>query len=200
MSKLNPPLDDQAYHARISDIVTSHLAMNGSLRPTAFVQVDHDERIVVIDAMDVEDPALFIDVVRRTSCRLESPRTAIASECVMVSSDDPVEMAAIHHAVSEDPSLLETHPLMRRGVTIQVESDEGLTTSFHEIARHHPEMAEILPSETTFQPVPEAMRGGLNGFHVPAEARDGDDMAEVMARVGHVGIPEADATEPPKAY
>lgn len=197
MNPLNTPEDDLACHARITGIVTAHMAMHGSMRPTGFVLAEDGEEIVVVDAVDVEDPRLFIDVIRRTSATTRSARSAIASECFRLGSDDPEEMAAIHKAVSEDPGLLETHPLMQRGITVQVESDDGLTTSFHAIERHHPEMAAVMPSEPTFQPVPEDMRGRLNGFHVPSAVREGPEMAEIMRRVGHVEIPKHERTETP---
>lgn len=198
MNALNTPEDDLAYHDRITGIVTAHMAMHGSMRPSGFILAEDGEEIIVVDSMDIDDPGLFIDVVRRTSTMARSPRSAIASECFMLKCDDPVEMAAIHHAVSQDPSLLETHPLMQRGITVQTESDEGLTTSFHAIERHHPEMAAVMPSEPTFQPVPEEMRGCLNGFHVPEGVRNGPEMNGIMRRIDHVAMPTQERSEPPR--
>lgn len=184
------PAADLDYHARITDIVRGHLALHGGLRPTAFVEAEDEQgmRIVVIDAQDLGDQSLFIDFVRRTSVELLSDRAAIASEAVIVEHDDPHVLARVHAQVAADPSILETHPLMRKGVSIQVESDAGTTTSFHSLRRHHPEMAELMPTHTSFQPSPPEARIRLIGFHVPAALREGEEISAVLGRTRHLSL------------
>lgn len=194
---MTPPQIDVEYHARILDVVRAHMALNGSLRPTAFVHVEDGDRIVLVDSLEIEDQNQFIDVVRRTSAERRSPRCAIARECFKVDSEDPVELAAMHHAIMQDPGILETHPLMIRGLSIQVESEEGLVTSFHAIERHHPQMADVQRGDARFQSIPHEMRGRLNGFHVPAVLRGGPEMEAVMERVRHLTLRRPDEAEQP---
>lgn len=196
------PADDAAFLDKVTGMIRSSYAMGDPQTMLGAVQgrPGSTPRIRYITAPDVRttsDKIGFMNLMRHTSIRTGSQRSAIAFESWTARSTDPVVMERVRRlvkagrSISKDPAAVEQ-------VMVLVESEAGRTVTSFEIDRRHERKGMITLNQNgdpLFMPREGEMQGYgiLSDFHVsladrlkPATVAWAAQMDAVAARSVHV--------------